>query len=59
MTNQPMANQPMAMRWPVERTDSWRSNVGQLRRTTDRRTARRLAQLARAITVLLTARLVD
>jgi hypothetical protein len=24
--------QPMGMRWPVERTNSWLSNVGQLRR---------------------------
>jgi hypothetical protein len=27
--------QPMGMRWPVERTNSWLSNFGQLRRNTD------------------------
>lgn len=29
-------SQPMGLRWPVERTDSWLSNFGQLRRNTDR-----------------------
>src|SRR3954463_781080 len=33
---------PLGMRWPVERTNSWLSNFGQLRRTTDRRTLHRL-----------------
>ena len=28
--------EPMGMRWPVERTNSWLSNFGQLRRNTDR-----------------------
>ena len=28
--------QPMGLRWPVERTNSWLSNFGQLRRNTDR-----------------------
>jgi len=28
---------PMGLRWPVERTNSWLSNYGQLRRNTDRR----------------------
>ncbi len=27
---------PMGLRWPVERTNSWLSNYGQLRRNTDR-----------------------
>ena len=36
-------NQPMGLRWPVERTNSWLSNFGQLRRNTDRKTIHRLA----------------
>ena len=50
---------PLGMRWPVERTNSWLSNFGQLRRNTDRRTVHRLAQLALAIVILLTAKLID
>jgi len=50
---------PMGMRWPVERTNSWLSNFGQLRRNTDRRTLHRLAQFALAIAELLTAKLID
>ena len=52
-------NQPMGLRWPVERTNSWLSNFGQLRRNTDRRTRHRLAQFALAVAFLLTAKLVD
>ena len=52
-------NQPMGLRWPVERTNSWLSNFGQLRRNTDRKTSHRLAQLALAIVFLLTAKLID
>ena len=52
-------NQPMGLRWPVERTNSWLSNYGQLRRNTDRCTTHRLAQFALAITFLLTAKLID
>lgn len=52
-------NQPMGLRWPVERTNSWLSNFGQLRRNTDRRTRHRLAQFALAVTFLLTAKLID
>jgi len=51
--------QPMGLRWPVERTNSWLSNFGQLRRNTDRRTAHRLSQLALAISLLITAKLID
>ena len=36
-------HQPMGLRWPVERTNSWLSNFGQLRRNTDRFNAHRLA----------------
>ncbi len=50
---------PLGMRWPIERTNSWLSNFGQLRRNTDRRTVHRLAQLALAIVLVLTAKLID
>ena len=50
---------PLGLRWPVERTNSWFSNFGQLRRNTDRRVVHRLAQLAMAIVFLLTAKLID
>lgn len=50
---------PLGLRWPVERTNSWLSNFGQLRRNTDRRTAHRLSQLALAISLLITAKLID
>jgi len=46
-------------RWPVERTNSWLSNFGQLRRSTDRSPSNRLAQMALAVTLLLTAKLID
>ena len=49
----------LGARWPVERTNSWLSNFGQLRRNTDRCTTHRLAQLALAITLLITAKLID
>ena len=52
-------HQPMGLRWPVERTNSWLSNFGQLRRNTDRKTVHRLAQLALAVAFLLTAKLID
>jgi hypothetical protein len=41
------------------RTNSWLVNFGQLRRSTDRRVAHRLTQLALAIVVLVTAKLID
>lgn len=50
---------PMGMRWPVERTNSWLSNFGQLRRNTDRKTVHRLAQFALAVVFLITAKLID
>lgn len=55
----PTSKQPMGLRWPVERTNSWLSNFGQLRRNTDRDTIRRQAQFHLAITFLLTAKLID
>jgi transposase len=51
--------QPMGLRWPVERTNSWLSNFGQLRRNTDRKSVHRLAQFALAVVFLLTAKLID
>jgi transposase len=51
--------QPMGLRWPVERSNSWLSNFGQLRRNTDRKIAHRLAQFALAVAFLLTTKLVD
>lgn len=56
---EPKTNKPMGLRWPVERTNSWLSNFGQLRRNTDRKPAHRLAQLALAVAFLLTAKLID
>jgi len=50
---------PMGLRWPVERTNSWLSNFGQLRRNTDRKVVHRLAQFALAVALLLTAKLID
>ena len=52
-------NQPMGLRWPVERTNSWLSNFGQLRRNTDRKSEHRLAQLALAVVFIITAKLID
>jgi len=55
----PTTKPALGMRWPVERTNSWLSNFGQLRRNTDRRVVHRLAQLALAVVLLITAKLVD
>ena len=38
----------LGLRWPVERTNSWFSNFGQLRRNTDRFSKQRLGQSASA-----------
>lgn len=48
---------PLGMRWSVERTNSWLSNSGQLRRNTDRNTKARLGQLALAIAAIITIKL--
>ena len=48
----------LGLRWPVERTNSWLSNFGQLRRTTGRAVAHRQAQLALAIALIITVKLV-
>jgi hypothetical protein len=49
---------PLGMRWPVERTNSWLSNFGQLRRNTDRFIHQRLAQLSLAIALIITIKLI-
>ncbi len=48
----------MGLRWPVERTNSWFSNFGQLRRNTDRFSKQRLGQVALAVALILTVKLV-
>lgn len=50
---------PLGMRWPIERTNSWLSNFGQIRRNTDRHVRHRLAQFALAVVLLITAKLID
>ncbi len=47
----------MGLRWAVERTNSWLSNFGQLRRNTDRFNAHRLAQFALAVALIITVKL--
>ena len=52
---------PLGLRWSVERTNSWLSNFGQLRRNTDRRVVQHLAQLAQlalAIALIITIKLI-
>src|SRR5664280_50370 len=55
----PAKKLPMGPRWPVERTNSWLSYFGALRRNTDRKTKHRLTQFALAVTFLLAAKLID
>ena len=57
--DRPRINIPMGNRWPVERTNSWLSNYGQLRRNTDRRPEHREAQIALTIAILITAKIID
>jgi hypothetical protein len=49
----------LGLRRPIERTNSWLSNFGQLRRNTDRSIRHRLAQISLAVALLLTAKLID
>ena len=49
---------PLGMRWPVERTNSWLSSYGQMRRNTEPFIHQRLAQLALAITMIITIKLI-
>jgi transposase len=55
---EPKIKKPLGLRWPVERTNSWLSNFGQLRRNTDRFSPQRLGQIALAIALILTVKLV-
>jgi len=48
----------LGLRWPVERTNSWLSNYGQLRRSTDRFIHQRLAQIDLAVTCIITIKLI-
>jgi transposase len=48
----------LGLRWTVERSNSWLSNFGGLRRNTDRRNVHRLAQIALAAALVLTIKLV-
>ena len=48
----------LGLRWPVERTNSWFSNFGHLRRNTDRFSKQRLGQVALAVALILTVKLV-
>ncbi len=49
---------PLGLRWPVERSNSWLSNFGQLRRNTDRRIVHRLGQFALATALIITIKLI-
>lgn len=49
----------LGLRWIVEATNSWWSNYGQLRRSTDRKTTHRHTAITLATTVLMTCRLID
>ena len=53
----PKTKHSLGMRWPVERTNSWLSNFGQLRRNTDRYNRHRLGQIALAIALILTVKI--
>jgi transposase len=55
----PKITVPMGKRWPIERTNPWLSNFGQLRRNTDRFIAHRMAQLALAIILIIVIKLID
>lgn len=52
-------NAGLGLRWAVERTNSWLSNFGQLRRNTDRRTLHRHAHLSLAAALIITVKLID
>jgi transposase len=49
----------LGLRWIVEATNTWWSNYGQLRRSTDRRSHHRHAALCLATTILIVGRLID
>lgn len=49
----------LGLRWIVESLNSWWSNYGQLRRSTDRRNIHRHAALCLATTILIIGKLID
>ena len=49
----------LGLRWIVEALNSWWSNYGQLRRSTDRRNIHRHAALCLATTILIIGNLID
>ena len=49
----------LGLRWIVESANSWWTNYGQLRRSTDRRKRHRHAALQLATTILIVGRLID
>ncbi|MDE0238237.1 MAG: IS5 family transposase [bacterium] len=51
--------EPLGQRWIVESANSWLSNYGQLRRNTDRKPHSRHAALHLAVTIIITAKLID
>jgi len=55
----PPPRQTLGLRWVVEGTNSWWSNYGQLRRSTDRRNRHRHAALCLATTVIIIGKLID
>jgi transposase len=59
-TKEPGKTQPvrLGLRWIVEATNSWWSNYGQLRRSTDRRRRHRHAALCLATTILIVGKLI-
>lgn len=57
-TNRQRTKVPLGLRGPVERTNSWFSNFGQLRRSTDRFMVQRMAEIALAVALILTVKLV-
>lgn len=55
--NQPKQPMRLGLRWIVEGTNSWWSNYGQLRRSTDRKKKHRHAAICLATTILITGKL--
>lgn len=55
----PAKRPSLGLRWVVERTNSWLSNFGQLRRNNDRRTTHRRAHVGLALAFLIAAKLID
>lgn len=50
---------PLGGRWVIERANSWMSNFGQIRRSTDRDPKMRLGQIALAVALILIVKLID